>query len=592
MHRMSLLWHLFGSYLTITLAILSVVTLGAWSSLRQFHFQQTRQDLAVRADLVASLVADGVRYGDRTGIDVRCKAAGRRTATRFTVILPSGEVIGDSDHDPATMVNHTDRPEVRQALGGAIGVAVRESATLHRPMMYVAVPLVDGGRIAGVVRAALALTEYQQALRTLQTPAFLGLLFLALAAIAASLFFSRRLSRPLEQARSAAMRFASGNLLDRLPEYGSREFVDLARAMNLMAAQIDAHIRTITRQRSEQEAILASMIEGVLAVDRQERIINVNAAACAQLELDPRQVQGRSIQEAIRHSELQRFLAAVLAAREPQEDEIALRLAGELRWLQLHGTLLLDEDHCCIGALIVMTDVTRLHRLETVRSDFVANVSHELRTPIAAIKGFVETLLDGSLANPQEAARFLGIIDRHTNRMTAIIEDLLALSRLEQQSTGPAVSREACTLSTVIEQAMQNCALPAAEKEIHLTFTGDPTVTAPVNSTLMEQALVNLIDNAIKYGPERSEVAIAMTHDGQETRIVVRDQGCGIPAEHLPRIFERFYMVDTGRSRKIGGTGLGLAIVKHIVQLHKGHVTVESTPGAGSTFTIHLPNDL
>lgn len=590
MRRLRLHRQLFISYLLITLVALLAVTWGTWWTLREFYFTQTRQDLEARAHIAAALVAGHLRLDDTAVVDARCKEAGQRAGTRLTVILPSGKVIGDSDHDVSSMENHSGRPEVQQALHGVTGVAIRDSATVHHSMMYTAVPVFDGSRVIGVVRASIPLTAYNTALDRLHIHLLFEVLLIALAAAIISLFIARRVSRPLEQARRAAARFARGELQERLPVTGSEEIAGLAETMNQMAAQLDERIRTIVRQRTEQEAVLYSMIEGVLAVDQDERIIKLNTAGASLLGLDPEQAHGRSIQETVRNSELQRFIAAVLANPEEQEAEIVLRLAGEPQWLQLHGTLLHDEEGRRIGALVVITDVTRLHRLETVRQDFVANVSHELRTPIASIKASAETLLDGALANPEDAERFLRIIARHTDRMHAIIEDLLVLSRLEQQGVETGIPLEETPLKQVLDGALQTCQPHAVEQEISLSLTGDPSITAIVNPALLEQAVVNLIDNAIKYSAPDSPVIVEAVRAETETLIHVRDQGWGIASEHLPRLFERFYRVDTSRSRKLGGTGLGLAIVKHIIQAHQGQVTVESHPGQGSTFTIHLPH--
>jgi len=592
MRRTRLFWHLFISYLLITLCALSVVTWGTWWSLREFYYLQTRRDLEARAQMATVMVRQHLSSGDVPFVDARCKAAGQLAATRITVMLPSGQVIGDSEHDVSTMANHLGRPEMRQALAGKVGLAIRTSETVHHAMMYEAVPVWEGGRISGVVRASIPLTAYYETLDRLRVHLLIVVLFVALVAIITSLVIARRISRPLEDVRRVAARFARGDLQGRLPVEGMEEMAGLAEAMNQMAVQLDERIRTISRQRTEQEAMLLSMIEGVLAIDNEECILRLNQAAATFLAVDPAQVIGRSIQEAIRNTHLQKFVATVLANRDPQEAEVQLRIGDESRWVQLHGTLLHDEAERRIGALVVIHDVTRLYRLETVRRDFVANVSHELKTPITSIKGFVETLLNGSLGEPDEAERFLRIIARHADRMNEIIEDLLALSSLEQQQNETGITVEPGSIYDVVQVAMQACTVKAAAKAIRLSFTEQPDFTIPMDAALIEQAVVNLIDNAIKYSPAESTVTITLEQTEAETLIHVRDQGCGIATEHLPRIFERFYRVDTGRSRKLGGTGLGLAIVKHIVQAHQGRLTVESRVGNGSTFTIHLPKQL
>jgi len=589
MRRRRLFWHLYISYFCTTLFALLAVAGGVWWSLRGFYFAQTRGDLEARARLAAGMVAGHLTTNDLRAVDARCKSYGQNASTRLTVILLSGQVIGDTDHDPATMENHKNRPEVRRALAGQVGMDVRDSATLREGMMYVAVPVIEGGQVRGAVRAAIPMTAYGRALGMQYAHLALEIAVIALLSALVSLAISRRISRPLEEARQAAMRFAQGDLQRRLPVDGSDEIAGLAEAMNGMAAELDERIRTVLRQRAEQQAVLDSMTEGVLAVDNDERLLKLNRATAQLLGIDPEAAQGRSIQEIIRNTELQRFIARVLASDGPLEAEIPFRQAGEQRDMQAHGTLLHDEEDRRIGALVVLNDVTRLRRLETVRRDFVANVSHELKTPITSIKGFVETLLDGSLRNPEEAERFLAIIARHADRMDAILEDLLSLSRLEGQG-GEAAPLEPGPMQAVIESALQTCEAQAAEKGIQVELTGNRDAVARINPALLEQAMVNLLDNAVKYSPSGSRVSVSVAQTEAETLIHVSDQGCGIAREHLPRIFERFYRVDTGRSRKLGGTGLGLAIVKHIAQVHQGSVSVESTLGAGSTFTIHLPN--
>jgi two-component system phosphate regulon sensor histidine kinase PhoR len=244
-----------------------------------------------------------------------------------------------------------------------------------------------------------------------------------------------------------------------------------------------------------------------------------------------------------------------------------------------------------IGTLAVFHDITHLRRLETARRDFVANVSHELKTPITSIKGFVETLLAGALKEPENAEKFLRIIAQQTDRLHEIIDDLLSLSRIEQKAEKHQIALARGNLKEVLQAASQACEAKAAAKNISLEVTCPDTLRASLNAPLLEQALVNLIDNAVKFSPAHSTVRVEAQETEAEIIIRVMDQGDGIPPEHLDRIFERFYRVDAGRSRKEGGTGLGLAIVKHIAQAHGGRVTVESTPGQGSIFSLHLPAD-
>jgi two-component system phosphate regulon sensor histidine kinase PhoR len=257
--------------------------------------------------------------------------------------------------------------------------------------------------------------------------------------------------------------------------------------------------------------------------------------------------------------------------------------------LQVRGTSLSGSQGEAVGAVIVLNDVTHLRRLENIRRDFVANVSHELKTPITSIKGFVETLLDGALDNREDAERFLKIVAKQADRLNSIIEDLLSLAKIEQSVEAADVQLEPSRLADVLQSAIDECGPKAAARGITMRLACADEILADVNPPLIEQAAMNLLDNALKYSEEGSEVLVEVVRRPAEIAIQVHDQGCGIEAEHLDRLFERFYRVDKARSRKLGGTGLGLSIVKHIVHVHGGHVTVESAPGKGSTFTIHLP---
>jgi two-component system phosphate regulon sensor histidine kinase PhoR len=272
----------------------------------------------------------------------------------------------------------------------------------------------------------------------------------------------------------------------------------------------------------------------------------------------------------------------------PTEQDVVLPTKPPVT-LRARGTYLTDHQGNKSGAVIVLSDMTQLQRLETIRRDFVANVSHELRTPITSIKGFVETLLDGAINEPQEAQRFLKIIAGHTDRLMAIIEDLLSLSRLEEDGQTRNVAMEYLKVRPVLDSAVELSGPKAGDKKIKIEIDCDDEIETLMNPALLEQAILNLIDNAVKYSSAESKIQISANKTEKEVIIAVKDLGCGIEKPHLERIFERFYVVDKARTRKLGGTGLGLAIVKHIVNLHGGTVTVESTPGQGSTFTIHLP---
>lgn len=588
MRNIRLLWQIFPSYVIIIMAVLLGVGWHLTGAIEEFFRGQTAADLEARARLVAPQVAVALEAKDFVGLDRLCKELGAAADARFTVVLPSGVVVGDSVEDPGRMENHASRVEVAAGLAGRVSHSTRYSRTLQQDMMYVAVPVAREAGIVATVRSARALTAIDGALKALyrQVPIG-GLVALVLAALV-SFWVSRRISRPLEAMRHGAVDFAQGRFDHKLVAAGSMEVCALARAMNLMAQQLDDRIRTIMEQRNEQQAVLASMVEGVLALDMEERVLHFNQAAAQFLGVDPSQVQGQRIAEVARKADLQRFIGRTLEGPDPIEGEIVLQ-DPEARYLQAHGTVLRDAEQQEIGVLIVLHDVTRLRRLENIRRDFVANVSHELKTPITAIKASVETLMDAAVVSPADSQGFLRIIAKQADRLNAIIDDLLALSRIEQNDDVSGMDLEMQDLEPALRAAVQSCEVTAADKEISLQMACSGGLQARINAPLMEQAVINLVGNAIKYSERHCSVRVEAERQDDIVKIRVRDQGCGIAQEHLPRLFERFYRVDKARSRSQGGTGLGLAIVKHIVQAHGGTVTVCSEPGAGSVFTILLP---
>ncbi len=588
--RRKLVWQIFPAFLLMILLSLGAAGIYFSSVLQKFYLQETVGNLSARSILLEDAIEPLLVREDFTAIQNLVTRLGRETETRITVVDTEGRVLGDSDEDPSRMDNHGGRPEISVALDGGIGHAVRYSHTLNRNMVYVAVPIRHEGVLVGSVRTSYSARSIDETLSGVRSRLAFGGLGVALLAALISLSISRRISRPLVKMKDGAERFAQGELDRRLPVEGTEEVAGLAEALNQMAAQLDERIQTVLRQRNEQEAVLRSMVEGVLAVDADERILRINSAAGELLGVDPRNAEGRMIHEVARKADLQRFVARALAGNRPVEGDVVLRgEKGEL-YLQAHGSRLLDSQGESIGALVVLNDVTRLRRLENVRRDFVANVSHELKTPITAIRGFVETLLDGAIDSKEDARRFLEIIIRQSERLQSIIEDLLSLSRIEQESEKGGIELQQGPVRAVLLSAIQACEPTAQQKSVSLQLVCDESLRSRLNAPLLEQAVVNLIDNAVKYSLENSQVLVqALSQDGQVV-IEVRDQGRGIAREHLPRVFERFYRVDKARSRKQGGTGLGLAIVKHIAQAHGGRVTVESVPGTGSIFRLHLPN--
>ncbi|MBN2059461.1 MAG: HAMP domain-containing protein [Deltaproteobacteria bacterium] len=583
-----LIWQLYPTYLLIIVISLVAAIWVASRTMKQFYLEQNAKGLEASARLFEMQVSEYINNMDENGISELCKKIGQQASTRLTVILPSGRVVGDSKEDPEIFDNHVDRPEIIKALRGEVGVSVRYSRTLEQDMMYVGIPLKRGPNIIGVVRTSIPLTPIDETLKEIEFKIVLGGLLIAIISAIMSLLFSLRISRPVEEIKRVAEAFSNGDFDHRIPESNTEELGSLIGTMNQMAVELQRRINLMREQRNELEAVLSSMVEGVIAVDNDEKIIRINNAAAQMLEAEPSVIQNRSIQEVVRNTDLQNFVRIALSSTEAVELDILLHGESE-RIINGHSTVLCDTGGKIIGALLVLNDVTHLRRLENIRKDFVANVSHEIKTPITAIKGFVETLRDGALGDRGDAKRFLDIIAKHVDRLDAIIEDLLSLSRIEQDVERDMIVLKEVMIRDVLFTAVQICQAKADSRNISLELSCEEALRARINAPLLEQAVVNLLDNAIKYSEAGTAVKITADEKDKDIMISVRDQGCGIEEKHLSRLFERFYRVDKARSRKAGGTGLGLSIVKHVVQAHRGRIDVNSIPGKGSTFSIYLP---
>ncbi len=577
-------------FLPSLLVLILALVATAWEAsrfLRSFDLEQTSSNLETTAWLIEPRLSPVFRANDAAAAEALCKELGGLARKRVTAVLPTGTVIGDSDEDPANMDNHADRPEIREAFAGRVGQSIRHSFTLRVDLVYVAIPVYVDGELAGVVRVSQALAAIESALTKVYSRLAAACAVIASLGACVSFLIARRIARPLRRIQQGAERFARGDFSKRLPMPSAAELAEVVSAMNDMAGQLDTRIQTIHRQRDELQAVLASMDEGVLAVDRSERVISINRAAALLFAVAPETAQGRHVLEVVRDPRLHECVTRTLSSAETVEDDVILGSVGE-RHLHVTSTVLHDERDAAVGALLVLNDVTELRRLERARSEFVANVSHEIRTPVTSIKGYTETLLSGAMDDPETATRFLEIVARQSERLSALVDDILSLASLERADMAADVTFEKVRVRGLIETAIHVCTPKASDRQVRFAVSCEDSLEVEGNGPLLEQALVNLLDNATKYSEPDSEVRVEAERDGAEIAIHVQDFGCGIAPEHVPRVFERFYRVDRARSRKLGGTGLGLAIVKHIVRLHGGRVTVESTLGKGSRFTLHL----
>ncbi len=582
-----LIWQVFPSYLIITIISIVAVSWFISDTVQDIFLERTESSLKTQCLLLEKQMADNLDPLNMAAIENECKKTGGNVLTRITVILPNGKVAGDSKKNPGIMDNHLDRPEIINAFSKKTGKSIRYSSTLEKKMMYVAIPVHSSNGLSGVIRASLPITAVDKEIRRVQISIVCGGLFIAVLATLVSYFISLKITRPIEEMRRGAEKFAVGNLGHRLAQPGTFEFDSLAQAMNKMAAELEVKISSIKTQRNEYEAVLSSMIEGVIAVDMNEKILNINQAA-ADLFNCSVNLKGVSILEVIRNTELHSFLKKSIANQETKESDIKIFKEKE-HIINTRSTLLYGANKKNIGTLVVFNDVTTIRHLENMRRDFVGNVSHELKTPLTAIKGFVETLLNGVADNIDDTTRFLSIIEKHVNRLNCIIDDLLELSKIERIKDKDSLHLSNYSLKDIVGTAVSLCRKKANEKNIKIDVSLSKNVCANVDAPLLEQAFLNLLDNAIKYSDSHSTVKVNAAIVENEIKISFTDRGRGIAKKHLDRLFERFYRVDKARSRDAGGTGLGLAIVKHIVKAHGGNVTVDSTEGQGSVFEINLP---
>jgi len=512
--------------------------------------------------------------------------ASARSQARVTVVDPQGRVLADSEHDPETMENHAQRPEILQARRGEVGVSIRHSATLDRDLCYVALSFPYQGTVGFILRLAVPLQELDAAVAAVRWWLFgTSLIALALAMVIASVF-STRFARRIRHLQSFAENLVETNALRDLAPGADDELGSLARSLNRMAAQLRDSLDKLSLESARREAILSSMVEGVLAVDQQMRITFCNASF-ARVTAIPLPIPQRApLLEVVRDAGLLDMLSRVLASGEPLKGRLELSAANGRSFEVQVAPLPASSRQ---GAIAVLHDITDLERLERVRKDFVANVSHELRTPLAAIRGYAETLLEGALEDPENNRQFLEIIKAQAARLNNIASDLLILSELESGRAEPAEA-EAFSIRGVLDNALRTVESEARVRGVTLVCGQVEDASVSGSKIRLEQALVNLLDNAIKFNRPAGEVRIEITRrPDRQVRISVADTGIGIPSQDLSRIFERFYRVDKARSRAVGGTGLGLSIVKHILERMKGTVSVTSDLGKGSVFSITLP---
>ncbi len=584
--KKTLLRQVYPTYFATVVACLAAFALVATTLVRSFVYESAKREL--RHTILLSEHVFFTPEGRPMPSDAETARLFSDVDIRLTVMTLSGTVLADSQAKADQLENHSTRPEFKQALSSGEGSATRTSKSIGSDLLYLARTVVRDGKPIAVIRASMPLPILTHTLSAFYLQIAIGGALILAAAAALAFASVKRINRPLFELELAAKRFGEGDLSYRSRISEPEEIKTLSETMNAMAGELKAQIEDVERRRREAEAILAGMAEGVIVLDESFVVVKTNDSALRLVPVsDGADPVGKSLLEAFRATELQRIAKDALGARKSVEGNLTI-YAETPRHLQVYAAPIPGREGG--GCLLVLHDMTRLIQLENIRRDFVANVSHELKTPITSIKGFVETLSDGAVDDPGQARRFLDIIAKHAGRLEDIIEDLMALARLEQQEGLP-LEAEPIPLLLILEDVRLVCRIKAAEKRISVAIFCPEDLTVKVNKTLIEQAFVNLLDNAVKYSGEGTTVRMEAFAERGDIVAKVIDEGRGIPVKDLPRIFERFYRVDKGRSRDAGGTGLGLAIVKHVMAAHGGTVSAESWEGAGSTFTLRFPRE-
>ncbi len=520
------------------------------------------------------------REGDRLGRDMDA---------RLTIVLPDGEVVADSSVGAAgvqRMENHANHPEIRDALSGTAGFSLRRSITIREEQRYAALPIESGGKVVGVARASVPSEVLSRRLWQITAIIWGSGLFALLLILGGAAVASRMVTRPLSEMQEAARDMGAGNLARRVQVRTGDELEDLSNAMNRMASHLAETIGHLDAGKARLETLLANLDDGVIVVsaDRSIRMMNREAG---KIFGSPETVgAGRPYPEVIRHPQALAFIDGWFKGKAPDPQDVSIPTRRGNRTIRCSGTTVRYPGERGADILLTLRDVTEERRLSQVKSDFVSNASHELRTPLTNVRGYLEAIRDATREGAAPDPSFVEVALANALRMERLIDDLLELSRAESGAT--TMVREEMSLPAFLSRMADQHRPSAVQAGKTLDVeAGEGSFHADLRKLAL--ALSNLVDNALKYGKEGGRVTLSGRIDGGSCVLEVADDGPGISPDHLPRIFERFYRVDKGRSRELGGTGLGLSIAKHVVESHGGTITVESRIGVGTRFTIRLP---
>ena len=567
---------LFVSFTLLTVSIVTVISIIFVKSIKHYSYTVTENTLKARSFLIQELLESAVNTKGSI------LYLSQKTNTRITLVNLKGTVISDSRSRAETMDNHANRPEINKALNGQIGVSIRYSNTLKLSMMYLALPPSQGIIKDHIIRVAIPIESIHHLNKSIINHVFMSLFLILCISLLLSFFLSNQISSPLRILTKVATHFSQENFSVSLPSPKTKEEGILINSIKKMSILLKSRFDELLAQKKQQEVIFENMVSGVLLVDSEQHVISINSTAHTLLNCQMDAKIGAPITSYTNNDRIHEFIQELLAKQYPLESEITINTN---QTIQISGVPLFEASGFN-GSLIVLQDITRLKNLEKTRKEFVANVSHELKTPITLIKGGIETLQQGALQQPDACQKFFTMIGHHSNRLDTIINDLLQLSTLEGE---PNLEKRTVNLTSVIATVLKSMHVCAKEKHIDIIFDYTIEIESSINQDLIQQALLNLVENAIKYSHQNTKIHVQLTEEDNYAIIHVQDEGFGIEESYHEKIFERFYRVDPTRSRDLGGTGLGLAIAKHITNLHNGKITIQSELNKGSIFSLYLP---
>lgn len=566
----------------LRITALFLVVIAAASVFTAVHLDdnyknETRDSLLQNAKVIESILLKTDDYADTL------KTIDKIKDMRITLINYDGEVVFDTRADVSSLENHSNRPEFLAAVKDDAGSNIRYSSTLGQNMMYLAI---RSDSLKMVVRVALLLEGVSAYSAELWIPLIVVIVVTFLLCLGIALFISRRITKPIIQLQGDMARIAQGQYNDLKLIRSGDEIEELSQSLHDMAATLKRNFYEITENNSRLEAVFRAVPGGIVAVDNDMHVLMANPAARGMFAMSAAP-EGRHFLEVTQHTQLESVIREAAKSQGVVEREMTVVRGLEDITLQVFAVCVFSEGYA-YGVILLVQDITRLRKLETLRSDFAANVSHELKTPLTVIRGFTDTLKDSAISR-DDADRFIDIISIESERLSRLIDDILLLSDIENSSFVPA---SVADLRDGVNEALALLESKAKGKQIELAVSMDSkAVMAAAEKDRVKQMAINLIDNAIKYTPSGGRVSVSVTKEDGFGLLRVEDTGIGIPPGNISRLFERFYRVDKSRSRALGGTGLGLAIVKHIVKLFGGHITVSSEVGKGSVFTVSLPLD-